>query len=532
MAEEKRENWGSMLGFVLAIAGSAIGLGNVWKFPYITGLNGGGAFVLVYLLCVILLGMPIMLCEMIIGRRTGKNPYAAFKALQLRRSRLADLIGALLLLAALALAWSGSIGQALLALFGALAILWLGFSAVGLYALLAAMIILSYYSVIGGWILEYVYQSFTNTANAGSVDAAAEAFGGFITKPGRVMMWHFLFLALAAAMLWAGIRNGIERWSKILMPTLFFLLLAVIVRSLTLPGASAGVSFFLTPDFSHLSAGGALEALGHAFYTLSLGMAITMTYGSYLKKNENLFSSSLLVILVDTMAAMMAGLAIFPAVFAMGLNPAEGPSLIFKVLPVAFHNFPGGYGWIWAGLFFLMLSIAALTSAASLLECGVTFLIDQFKLSRKVAILICYAGCGGLGVLSAVSVADWQHIPGVYRVMAALFGEESLATNWFDTLDYVTSNWMLPLSGLLTSLFVGWVWGTKKAGRELRRGAESFADENLITTLSGFRGEPLYRTSRNHGLTLMTLWGILVRFCAPLVVLIVFLKAIGWNVGF
>lgn len=531
MEVKKRENWGSTLGFVLAIAGSAIGLGNVWKFPYITGQNGGGAFVLVYLFCIFLLGMPIMLCEMAIGRKTRQNPYGAFRMLEVRRSRLSKVLGWLLIGMGLVLLCSGKWGFALLTFAASALVLKLGFAAVGLFSLFAAMLILSYYSVIGGWIVEYVYKAFSGQLNVPDVESAEKLFSDFIGNPMQVTRWHLLFLGLAALMIWCGIRNGIERWSKILMPTLFFLLVALLLRGVTLSGASKGVAFFLTPDFSKLTAAGALEALGHAFYTLSLGMAITITYGSYLGRDKNIFTSALWVVLLDTGAALLAGLAIFPAVFAMGFDPSDGPSLIFKVLPATFYNFPGGFGWLWAGLFFLMLTIAALTSAASLFECGVTFLIDQLGLKRSVAVILCYVGIGGFGVLTSVSCATWEHLPGVHGVLEYVFGEVK-SKNWFVLLDYVTSNWMLPLSGLFTAIFVGWVWTTRKAGRELRISAGSLVDENLITYLSGFRGEPLYRSSRNHGLTVMTLWGLLVRFVAPVVILALFLQSIGVNLGF
>lgn len=534
METQKRESWGSSVGFILAIAGSAVGLGNVWKFPYITGLNGGGAFVLIYLFCILLVGMPVMLCEIVIGRRTRQNPYGAFKTLQLRRSRFADTIGGFLLAAALLLSCSGSFGFAFIAAVAAVMMLTLGFAAVGLFSLITAMLILSYYSVVGGWIVEYTVKAFSGELHFNDVESAGAAFNSFITTPGRVILWHLVFFGASALMVWGGIRNGIERWSKILMPALFLLLVALVIRSLTLPGAESGVSFFLTPDFSRLSTAGALEALGHAFYTLSLGMGITITYGSYLSRDRNIFSASLWVILLDTGVAILAGLAIFPAVFAMGFDPAAGPSLIFKVLPATFNNFPGGMGWLWAGLFFLMLTIAALTSAAALLESGVTFLIDQFHMNRKVAIVLCFAAIGGLGCLSCVSVGDWNGIPGVHKMLSAIFLPENIALcgSWFDLLDKVTSNWMLPLAGMLTAIFVGWIWTSRKAGRELRHGAGSEVDENLITALSGFRGEPLYRTSRNHGLTVMTLWGLLVRFLAPVVIMFVFLQAIGVNLGF
>ncbi len=531
MEERKRESWGNTLGFVLAIGGSAIGLGNVWKFPYITGKNGGGAFVLVYLLCIFLLGVPLMLCELAIGRRTRKNPYEAFKALEIRRSLLGQILGWLLVALALCMFYCGKIGFAVLSAMAAGLVFTLGFATVGLFSLLVAMLILSYYSVVGGWIVEYVFKSFSGGLKATDVSHAEVIFSDFLASPHRIVMWHLLFLGLVALMLWGGIRKGIERWSKVLMPALFILLVALLVRSFTLPGASKGVAFFLKPDFSALTAAGTLEALGHAFYTLSLGMAITITYGSYLDRSRNIFSSAVWVVMLDTGAALLAGLAIFPAVFAMGFDPSAGPSLIFKVLPATFNNFPGGLGWLWAGLFFLMLTIAALTSAASLLECGVTFLVDRFHLGRRWSILLCYVVIGGLGILSAVSCSDWANLPAIRRGLSRIFGEVSLGS-WFDLLDYVTSNWMLPLSGLFTVLFVGWVWTARKAGRELRVGAGSLVDENLITLLSGFRGEPLYRNSRNHGLTVMSLWGLLVRFLAPVVILVLFLQSIGVNLGF
>lgn len=532
MNKSSRENWGSRLGFVLAIAGSAIGLGNVWKFPYITGINGGGAFVLVYLLCVMLCGLPIMLCELAIGRHTGKNPVDAFKALQLRRSRLADVIAVLLLVSAILLGWTGHPGFGVTAGLIALAVFRWQFAAVGAFSIIAALLILSYYSVIGGWIIEYTRLAFSGQLNVNDVEGASQIFSGFISSPRRVIICHLIFLGLAGAMIWAGIRNGIERWSKILMPMLFVLLLAVILRSVTLPGAPDGIEFFLSPDFSKLTASSWLEALGHSFYTLSLGMAISITYGSYLKKEENIFTSALMVIGVDTMAALLAGLAIFPAVFAMGFEPGAGPSLIFKVLPATFNRMPGGIGWFWAGLFFLMLTIAALTSAASLFECGVTLLLDKFKMRRALAVVLIYVLVGGFGLLSCVSIVDWSNIEWLRQLVVSTFNPSVMPGDWFTLLDRVTSNWMIPLAGLLTALFTGWVWSVKRAARELRQGARNICDNNLITFLSGLNGDKLYLTSRNHGLTVMSAWGILIRYLTPLIVLLVFLKAIGVNVGF
>ena len=532
MATTERDSWSGNLGFILVTAGSAIGLGNIWKFPYITGQNGGGAFVLVYLCCIFLIGVPLMLCEMALGRHTRQNPYGAFRALELKRSPLGKVIGWFLILSALCLLYGGDYGFAALSLLFGCLFLALGFATAGLFSLIAAMLILSYYAVVGGWILDYVYRSFWEGINFTTPTEAERVFLEYLKNPWRVATGFLIFISITGIMLWGGIRGGIERWSKCLMPVLFLLLVAVLIRAVTLPGAYAGVEFFLKPDFSKLSAGGVLEALGHAFSSLWLGMGITITYGSYLKKEQNIFSASAWIVFLDTMAAIMAGLAIFPAVFAMGFSPSAGPSLIFKILPATFHQMPGNLGWLWGGLFFLMLSIAALTSAAALLESGVTFLVDQFKIRRNIALLSCFIGTVLLGLLSCCSCADWEEIPWVQKGLGVVFGEDRLLGSWFDTLDFATSNWMLPLSGMLITIFVGWIWKTRKAGRELRRGAAKFSDENLLNWLSGFRGEPMYQTTRNHGLTLLTGWGLLVRFLAPVVILLIFLKFIGVNLGF
>lgn len=525
METQVRESWSGKIGFVLAAAGSAIGLGNIWKFPYITGMNGGGAFVLVYLGCILLFGLPLMLCEIAVGRATGLNPYGAFKALQSRRSRTADMIGLLLLVSSISMAAAGNFGFAAALFVGALLFVRLGFAAVGLLSIITAMLILSYYAVVGAWIVDYVWRSLSGGLHFTEVSEAAQVFGNYLDRnPGRIVIELVIFMTLTAGMIIFGIRKGIERCSKVLMPLLFFLLLAVILRGVTLPGARAGVLFFLRPDFSKLSIEGVLVALGHAFYSLSLAMGITITYGSYLRRDENIFSTSLWVISLDTLAALLGGLAIFPAVFAMGLDPAAGPGLIFNVLPATFYRIPGGMGWFWAGLFFLMLTIAALTSAAALLESGVTFLIDQFKIRRVPAVLGTYAGVTLLGLLTCFSTGDWSRLPGIDRFVRKAF--HITPGSWFDLLDSLTSNWMLPLIGLLTVVFAGWIWGARRCGRELREGTRGFVDENLATLLAGFSGEPHYLGSSNSGLTIMTLWGLLVRYIAPVVMTVIFLQVI------
>ncbi len=530
---EKRETWGSTFGFIMAAIGSAIGLGNIWKFPYITGLNGGGAFVLVYLGCILLMGVPVMICEMAIGRKTRRNAFGAYKRLEIRRSMLCRLAAWGFIAGGVIMLCTGSFGFGMVSLLAGLFLLKFSVAAFGLLAIFGALAILSYYAVIGGWILDYMFCSFTGNLNYPDVQSAGNAFGKFINNPWRVLAGFGVFMICCAAMLVGGIQKGIEKWSKLLMPLLFILLLAVIARSVTLPGAMAGVEFFLRPDFSKLSATGVLEALGQCFYSLSLGMGITVTYGSYLKKDANIFSASIWIMCLDTLAAVLAGLAIFPAVFAMGQNPAAGPGLIFNILPVTFYHFPGGHGWIWAGLFFLMLSIAAVTSGVALLQNGISFFMDELKWSRIKSIIICFSGVTVFGILSAISVANWDNISLLYEGLAGVFGEEHMFGSFLDMLDYLTSNWMLPISALAICIFTGWTWGARKAARELRLGADkALPDMNLITRLAGFKGEAYYRTSRNHGLTIMSLWAIIVRFFAPVVIFVIFLRAIGVNVGF
>jgi len=524
MQELKRENWGSKLGFVLATAGSAIGLGNVWRFPYITGVNGGGAFVLVFLFTVLMCGLPIMMCELILGRATHKNPVEAFASLEHRQSILSHYISVISVLYGVFLVCRGSYGLGVLAVvFGVL--FWrYGFAMAGFLAVLVAVLINSYYSVIGGWILEYVRLSFSgHLADINSVEAAGNAFGGFLGQTWRVVLFHWIFLTIVAAMLFGGIKNGIERWSKILMPMLFVLLLLVIVRSVTLPGAKEGVVFLFKPDFSKLNAGSVMAALGHSFYTLSLGMAIVITYGSYQRNNENLFSASLWVIILDTVTALLAGLAIFPAVFAMGFDPSEGTGLIFKVLPATFSRMP--LGFLWSGLFFIMFCIAAVTSAASLLECPVTFLIDRFKVRRPVAIIGTYLVIGLLGMLSCLSIGDWKAIEPVHKLLASVFGEMHLMGSWMDTLDNVCCNWIITSVALLTSLFVGWVWGIRSFAKHIRMGAEKYADRNILLWLCGLTPDTSYGSNlRYQGLTLTTGLILLSRFVSPVIITLIMLK--------
>ncbi len=419
-SEKTRGSWGSRAGFVIAAAGSAIGLGNIWKFPYIVGQNGGGAFVIVYLICIALIGLPIMLAEFTIGRKTHKNPVGAYKDI---------------------------CPQGLWFLVGGMGVL-------------AGFLILSFYSVVAGWTIAYIVKSiFATVTHFESASDAGKYFGEFAANPLETLFYHTIFMVLCMSIVIKGVRSGIERWCTILMPTLLFILVLLVIRSLTLDGAWEGVVFYLKPDFSKLTAHGVLVALGHAFFSLSLGMGAMITYGSYLSEKENLASSALIVGVLDTVIALLAGLMIFPAVFAMGLEPSAGPGLVFHVLPAVFSKMP--FGSIVSVAFFALLAIAALTSGISLLEVVVAYFIDEIRWSRKKAVLIVGGVVFVLGIPSALSFGAF----GEYK----LFG-----MNFFDIVDQIASNYLLHLGGLLICVFVGYVWGSKPALEEVHIGEHKF----------------------------------------------------------
>jgi NSS family neurotransmitter:Na+ symporter len=439
----KRGFWATRMGFILAASGSAIGLGNVWKFPYVTGQNGGGAFVLLYLVCIFLIGLPIMLAEFTLGRRTNLNPVGAFRALK-----------------------PGSP--------------WVG---IGFMGVTAGFLILSFYAVVGGWTVAYVVKSVTHSVlDFSSPEQAGQFFGQFIANSGEVLFFHAFFLGLCVAIVIKGVHGGIEKACDIMMPTLFLILLVLMVRALTLPGAMEGVKFYLYPDFSKIQPHTVLIALGQAFFSLSLGMGAMLTYGSYLSPRENLTAATVYVVLFDTFIALLMGMVIFPAVFSMGLEPAEGPSLVFSVLPTVFSSMPMGN--LVSIIFFVLLTIAALTSGISLLEVVVAYFIDQLGWNRKKAVLTMAAAIYLLGVPSALSFG----VMGDVKFMGKTF---------FDIVDNISSNYLLPIGGMLTAVFVGWIWGTQAAKEEIEKHETRFhwADQ----------------------------WSFLIRFIAPVAVGGVFL---------
>lgn len=518
-----REHWGSGLGFVLAAAGSAIGLGNIWKFPYITGENGGGAFVLVYLICICVIGLPVMLCEITLGRHTQRNPVGAFRAVSPGSSASAHSIGILVVLGGLIMLPFGNWGWGLLLLAIGALIFRFGWTMAGVMGVLSGFVILSFYSVVAGWTIGYIWKALAGSLSFDTVAEAESYFKAYSANPWWGICCHGLFILVCIMIIYKGVRRGIERWSKILMPLLLLLLIVLIVRGLTLNGAIEGVRFYLTPDFGKIGARTVLIALGHAFFSLSLGMGAMITYGSYVSREENVFLSTLLICILDTSIAILAGLAIFPAVFALGFEPGTGPGLAFQVLPAVFHQIPGGA--VWAALFFLLLFVAALTSGISLLEVVTAYFVDERGWSRHRA-----AVCFGfliflIGIPCALSLHDWSRIEWLHVFLVRSFRISQ--ASFFDFMDNLASNWLLPLGGLLISVFVGWVWGTRKAVEEIRHGSRNFADVHLIALLAGLRDDPSHN-SPIHVLTLASLWGIFIRFISPVAVVVAFLFTVGW----
>ncbi|HPF85286.1 MAG TPA: sodium-dependent transporter [Aminivibrio sp.] len=444
MAQEAhREHWGSRIGFILAAAGSAVGLGNIWRFPYITGKYGGAAFVLVYLALIFIVGFSVMLAEMAIGRKAQLNAVGSFQKL---RGGAWPIVG------------------------------WMG--------VLAGFMILSFYGVIGGWTIKYFIWSFTGLMGDAAAGKAGDVFGAFVTNTPQVIMYQAIFMLITIWVVYKGIGEGIEKYCKILMPALFVILLILIVRSVTLEGAGKGLEFYLKPDFSKLTGESFAAALGQAFFSLSLGMGCMITYGSYVDKQTTLPGAAIQVCVIDTMVAILAGLAIFPAVFAFGVDAGAGPGLTFVTLPSVFAKMAGSS--IWSALFFLLLFIAALTSAISLLEVVAAYVIDKGWARPKAAVimgLLIFA----LGVPSAMSLTGAPKIAG---------------KDFLDAMDFLSSNVLLPLGGVFIALFVGWFW-TADARREV--------------TNEG-----------THSFGMMEPWIWVCRVIAPLGILYIFITGLKW----
>ena len=452
MQKNDRVNFGSKIGAILAAAGSAVGLGNIWRFPYEAGNHGGAAFILVYLACVFMLGMPIMIAEFTVGRRAKASTGKAFGIL------------------APGTQWK-----------------WLGRLGV-----LSGLLILGYYSVVAGWTLEYIITSLSNGfAGKGPEDYVA-IFQNFSQDPVRPIVWCLVFLFLTHFVIVKGVKDGIEKSSKVMMPVLFILILVLAVCSMSLPNASKGLEFLLKPDFSKVNADVFLGAMGQAFFSLSLGMGCLSTYASYFGSDTQMGKTALSVGVIDTMVAILAGLIIFPAAFSVGIQPDAGPSLIFITLPNVFQQAFGGVPFlamIFSLMFYVLLALAALTSTISLHEVVTAYLNEQFGISRGRAAVWVTGFCVVTGVLSSLSLGAWD--------------DKFFGLGFFDLLDFVTAKLMLPLSGLLVSLFVGWY---------LKR---SLSYEEL--TNYGLQKAPYF-----------PIYMFILRYLAPIAIVLIFVNELGW----
>ncbi|HHT70036.1 MAG TPA: sodium-dependent transporter [Firmicutes bacterium] len=445
MGGESRETFGSRLGFIFAAAGSAIGLGNIWRFPYLVGVYGGAAFLVVYLAIVVIIGVVCFISEVALGRHTRQSNVGAFKAIKP--------------------SWAP----------------------VGLIGIIAGFMILSFYGVVGGWTIYYFFKAIAGFAFP-DPGASTDLFVGFISNAILPLIYTAIFMATTIYIVYKGIQDGIEKYSNIMMPALFVIIIILAIRSLTLPGAGAGLEFYLKPDLSKIDGETLLAALGQVFFSLSLGMGSILTYGSYLSQDENIPFVCTIVPMMDTLIAFLAGLVIFPAVFAYGFEPGSGGGLAFITLPAVFNEMPAGN--LFGGAFFFLLFLAALTSSISLLEPVVAYMMEEHGWERKKATIT----MGGLifvvGIACSLSNGIWS-------------GFIVLDRNIFDLLDFISGNVLLPISGMLTAIFVAWVWGSKNALQEATNdGTIEFAWGNLWAN-------------------------VLIKYVAPILIAVVFMSSVG-----
>ena len=440
-------HWSSKMAFILAVTGSAVGLGNVWKFPYVAGQNGGGAFVLVYLGCVILIGLPVMMSEILLGRRGRRNPVATMELLGQEE---------------------GGSGQWR----------WLG-----VLGVVAGIFILSYYSVIAGWTLFYIVKSASGAFQGATAETVSAIFSGFVGSWPLVLLCHTLFMALTVFVVARGVERGLEQAVRFMVPALLALMVVLLGYSISSGSFGRGVDFMFTPDFDALTWQSVLAAMGQAFFTLSIGMGAIMAYGAYLPEETSISGASGAVVAADTAIAILAGLVIFPLVFANGLEPGEGPGLVFQTLPLALGQLPAGS--FFSTLFFVLLSFAAWTSALGLMEPAVAWLVEHPGKTRSQAAIIIGVLIWGIGLGSVLS----------FNVLA---DTTFLAGTIFDNVDFLTSNIMLPLGGLIIAIFAGWVMCRNSSAEEL-----------------GGAG------------TTCRLWRFLTRYVAPVGILFVLLQAVG-----
>ncbi len=444
--KDKRGSFKSNFGAVAAMAGSAIGLGNIWRFPYIVGENGGAAFIIIYLAIILLIGLPLMMTEFSLGRNTNRNIFGAFKQLSPK-------------------------GKWFLT---------------GIIGIVGSLIILSFYSVIAGWTLAFLRYSVLNSFAGNSAEQLSTSFSSFINNGTEPIIALVIFLISTAAIVALGVEKGIEKSNKVLMPILFIILIVLSINSFTLDGIEQGLNFLLTPDFSKITGGTVLNALGQVFFSMSIGMGCLMTYGSYLRKEDSILKTAGYVAISDVAIALLAGIAIFPAVFTYGIEPTSGPNLIFITLPNVFAQMPGGY--IFSIMFFVLLFLAALTSAVSLMEVVVAYLVEEHKLKRTMAVVVTTLVAITLGIICALSQVEGSSL--------LING-----SNIFDFLDNFTASYMLTISGFLIVVYAGWFMPDEK-----------FKNEVIKNSSAALRVYKIFR--------------FIIRFIAPIAIILVFLSKI------
>ncbi|MBF8983549.1 sodium-dependent transporter [Lutibacter sp. B2] len=408
---KERDKWSSKIGFILAAAGSAVGLGNLWKFPYSVGSNGGGAFVMIYFIFLFVIGFPLMLAAITLGRKTQLSAVGAYRSIKKKW------------------AFVGGLG------------------------VVCGFFILAFYSTVGGWVIYYFVKALKGGLAIKDPEVLGSIFGGFISSPVESILYQGIFLVLTLAIVLRGISGGIEKASKIMMPALFVMIFLISIRSITLPGASEGIKFFLVPDFSKINMNVIMNALGQVFFSLSIGMGVMVTYGSYLDKDSNILGPSAYIPMLDTAVAIIAGLATLPAVFALGFKASSGPGLMFVTLPAVFASMP--FGKVFCFLFFMLVLFAALTSSISMLEVCVSYFVDEKGANRIKASIIISMIIYLVGMPASLSMGPWKDV----HILGNL--------NFFDFYDKLTSNILLTSGGLLLSIFVGWVWGADNAVKEI-----------------------------------------------------------------
>ena len=414
MNQPARDGFTNTFGVLVATLGSAVGLGNIWKFPSLTGTNGGAGFLLVYLLATLLVGLPVMIVETMLGRAARANAVTTFERVAPHNQGWWKVIG------------------------------WMGFA--------AALLIMSFYSEVAGWVYAYIFKAISGSLTTSDPKIAGNIFGELVANPFSSLIWQWVVLGITGSIIMMGVSKGIEAVTRKLMPLLFILLLVLCARSLTLPGAAQGLTFLFSPDFSKISGAVVLTALGLAFFKLSIGMGTMLTYGSYFRDDQNIPVTTTRVMLADLTVSLLAGIAIFPAVFAFGFAPEAGPSLVFMTIPAVFTSMPGGT--LFMTLFFILTAVASVGAILSLLEVPVAILSERFGFGRKKASLLTILAIALLGAPAALS----SSLTAEFK----LFGMNS-----FNLFDFLSSNILLPLGGILICLFVGWVYGLPQLEKQL-----------------------------------------------------------------